>query len=384
MRALPQVLRTPAVVDGATAAVFVVAAQVELWAGGWWTPFLGAVALAQTAPLALRRRLPFGVALTVTGGAVLALIAVRTDLFAFAQVVAMMLATYSVAAYATVRRGWVGLLVADVAAVTDSVLAAAPPELGDVLFPLLLLTVPWLAGRALRLWRGRTAQLQRLTEELAAERQERAALAVTAERARIAREMHDVLTQGLNAIVIHAEGAEEALDQDPALARAPLRTIQRTGRTALRETRRMLGVLRSPSEPEALGPPPGAVDLPTLVEQMATAGLPVRMRVEGTARPLSPALELSVYRIVQQALTNTLTHARASSVDVVLDYGPDCLEVGVVDDGLGERATTHGGGYGLVGMRERAALFGGSLEAGPRPGGGFEVRARLPLDGVDP
>jgi signal transduction histidine kinase len=371
-------------VDGAVAAGLAVAAQAELWAGGWWTPFLGAVALAHTLPLALRRRFPFAVALAVTGAGVLALTALATDVFSFAQVVAFMLATYSAGAYATERRSWVALGVANASGVTNSVLAAERPEPGDVLFPVLLLTVPWLAGRALRLWRSRTAQLQRLTEDLAAEREARAALAVTAERARIAREMHDVLTQSLNTIVIHAEGAEEALYRDPALVRAPLATIQRTGRAALRETRRMLGVLRAPSEPETLEPLPAAGDLPALADEMSAAGLPVRLRFEGAPQPLPLALELSAYRIVQQALTNTVIHAGAARAEVVLRYAPDCLEIDVVDDGHGDGVQTAGSGYGLVGMRERAALFGGSLEAGPRVGGGFAVHARLPLDRAAP
>jgi signal transduction histidine kinase len=314
--------------------------------------------------------------------AVAALTLAGTDFFSYAQLLAMLVATYTVAAHATAPRAWAGMVVAVAAGVANSVAAADPVEAGDVVFPLVLLAGPWLAGRALRLWRSRTAQLQRLTEELAHEREERASLAVAAERARIARELHDVLTQSMNVIVINAEGAQEALAHDPALASRPLGQIQDTARAALRETRRMLDMLRTPAEPEALSPLPGTAEVADLVDSVQGSGPDVALRIEGEVRPLPPALELSAYRIVQQALTNSLTHARAQSVEVVLRYAADCLEVDVVDDGRGDGVLTAGTGYGVVGMRERAALFGGTLSAGPRPEGGFGVHARLPVDGA--
>jgi signal transduction histidine kinase len=333
-----------------------------------------------TAPLALRRRYPLAVVVVVMG-AVAALTAVGTDFFSYAQLLGMLVATYTVAVHATTARAWTGLAVAVVAGVLNSVATADAVEAGDVVFPLVLLGGPWLAGRALRLWRDRTAQLQRLTEELAHEREERAVLAVAAERARIARELHDVLTQSMNVIVINAEGAQEALEHDPALAYRPLAKIQETGRAALRETRRMLGLLRAPGDPDRLTPLPGIADLAELVESVSGVGPTVRLQIEGPARPLPPALELSAYRIVQQALTNSLTHARAGRVDVVVRHASDSLEIDVVDDGCGNGAGTAGGGFGLVGMQERAALFGGTLTAGPESRGGFGVHARLPVDG---
>ncbi len=372
MRALPREPRAAAV-DGGVALVLAVLAQVELWADGPWTPFLAVIAVIGTAPLAFRRRFPLAVVLAVMTS-VAALAARGTDYFTVAQLVAMMLAVYSVGAHAGLRRAAAGVAVAVGVGVGNSVLAADRPELGDVVFPAILLSVPWGAGRALRLWRRRTAELERLTEELAHEREERAALAVAAERARIARELHDVLTQAMNVIVLHAEGAEEALDHDPALARRPLRRIQDTGREALSETRRMLGVLHAD---EPLQPLPGTADLPALVDLVRSTGLDVRLRAEGAARPLPPVLELSVYRIVQQALTNTLAHAAARKVEIVLRYGADCLEVTVTDDGAG--GVPGSGGHGIAGMRERAAVFGGSLTAGPGPSGGFVVAARLPI-----
>ena len=382
MRAPSWLPATSAAGDVALATVLVVAAQVELWLSGHGTPFLAAVAVAGTAPLALRRRFPLAVVVVVMS-AVVALTLADTDFFSYAQLLGMLVATYTVAVRATTARAWSGLAVAVIAGVANSVGTADPVEPGDIVFPLVLLAGPWLAGRALRLWRDRTAQLQRLTEELAHEREERAVLAVAAERARIARELHDVLTQSMNVIVINAEGAQEALDHDPALAHRPLAKIQETGRAALRETRRMLGMLRAPEEPDQLGPLPGIADLAELVEGVGSAGPAVRLRIEGEARPLPPALELSAYRIVQQALTNTLTHARAGRVDVVVRHAPDSLEIDVVDDGCGDGAGTVGSGFGLLGMRERAALFGGTFTAGPELHGGFGVHARLPVDGIE-
>ena len=381
MRAPSWLPATSTAGDVALATVLVLAAQVELWLGGHGTPFMVAVALVGTAPLALRRRFPLAV-VAVVMGAVAALTVAGTDFFSYAQLLGMLVATYTVAVHATAVPAGTGLAVAVAAGVANSVATADRVEVGDVVFPLVLLGGPWLAGRALGLWRSRTAQLQRLTEELAHEREERAALAVAAERARIARELHDVLTQSMNVIVINAEGAQEALDHDPALAYRPLAKIQETGRAALRETRRMLGMLRGPEDADRLGPLPGIADLSELAESLNGAGPTVRLRIEGATRPLPPALELSAYRIVQQALTNVLNHARAGRVDVAVRYAPDCLEIDVVDDGCGDGTSTAGSGFGIVGMRERAALFGGTLTAGPEAQGGFGVHARLPVDGT--
>jgi signal transduction histidine kinase len=381
MRAASWLSATSVAGDVALAVGLVVGAQVELWLDGSRTPLLALATLVGTTPLALRRRFPLGV-LVVVVSALTALTVAGEDFIPYAQLLGMLIASYTVAAHETALPAWAGLVIAGAAGVANSIGTADRVQVGDVVFPLVLLGGPWLAGRALRLWRGRTAQLQRLTEELAHEREERAALAVAAERARIARELHDVLTQSMNVIVINAEGAQEALAHDPTLAYRPLAKIQETGRAALRETRRMLGMLRAPEEPDALAPLPGLADLAALVEGVSGAGPAVRLRVEGPAGSLPPALELSAYRIVQQALTNTLTHARARTVDVVLRYAPDCLELDVLDDGRGDGESTAGSGFGLVGMRERAALFGGTLTAGPRPEGGFGVHARLPVEGT--
>jgi signal transduction histidine kinase len=182
-------------------------------------------------------------------------------------------------------------------------------------------------------------------------------------------------------MVVQAEAAEEMLDTDPERARRPLAAVQDTGRSALSELRRMLGVLRElADEGPALAPQPGLAALDVLVEQVTAAGLPVSVRVEGEPRPLPPGIDLSAYRIVQEGLTNALRHAGPARAEVVVRYGDRELELQVSDDGRGAATANGGAGHGLVGMRERVAVYGGRLDAGPRPEGGFAIAARLPLE----
>jgi signal transduction histidine kinase len=219
------------------------------------------------------------------------------------------------------------------------------------------------------------------------EREERARLAVVEERERIARELHDVVTHHVSVIVIQAGAARRALGRRPADVRAAIDAIDSTGRQALTDMRRMLGILgRSDAAGESgtsdsLEPMPGLDRLGSLVDAVRAAGLPVELSVEGERRSLDPGVELSAYRIVQEALTNTLKHARGARARVWVRYEPTALEVRVVDEGGTEPAApaADSGGHGLVGMRERVAMFGGSLEAGPAEGG-YRVAARLPLD----
>ena len=216
-----------------------------------------------------------------------------------------------------------------------------------------------------------------LARTLERSRQEEARRAVAEERARLARELHDVVAHAVSMVVVQAEAGaaagpagrvEEAFD-----------AIAGTGRTALAELRRLLGVLRSPGEAGPREPQPGVAQLEPLVESVRRAGLPVEVRVEGPDRPLPPGVDLSAYRIVQEALTNSVKHAGPARASVLLRYGERELELEVTDDGCGPRAGAPSG-HGLAGMRERTALLGGELDAGPAPGGGFAVRARLPLE----
>src|SRR5262249_28897173 len=197
------------------------------------------------------------------------------------------------------------------------------------------------------------------------------------ERARIAREVHDMVTHNVSVMVVQAAAGNDVFDEYPDQARAALQAVEETGRRALGELRRLLDVVAGDGDAD-YDPQPGLRRLDDLVASVRAAGLGVDLTVEGTPQQLSPALELSAFRIVQEALTNVLKHARASRASVYVRYARDALELEVADDGVG--AATIDGGRGLVGMRERVALFGGEMAAGTRPGGGFAVRARMPLE----
>jgi signal transduction histidine kinase len=236
----------------------------------------------------------------------------------------------------------------------------------------------WLLGRWVRQRRHRTDDLERHAAALEADREALAREAVADERARIAREMHDSVAHSVSVMVLQAGAAEQVLAASPERARESLVTIQDTGREAIVELRRMLGLLRDPAD-ASLAPQPGVGSLDALLEQVRSAGLPVELTVEGEPRRLPPGIDRSAYRIVQEGLTNTLKHAGPAHASVRLRYGERALELEVLDDGRGP-AGTSGGGFGLLGMRERAALYGGVLAADARPDGGYAVRARLPLE----
>lgn len=240
---------------------------------------------------------------------------------------------------------------------------------------------PLLVGREMRARRERAEELQRKVAEAESEREESARRAVAEERARIARELHDVVAHQMTVMTIQAEGARRVADgADPRVIEA-LDTIKATGHSALAEMRRLVGLLREneTGSPE-LAPLPTLDDLGPLVEQVRSTGVPVDLTVEGASRPLAEGVGLSAYRIVQESLTNAVRHGGPNvSADVAVSYGDDGLDVLVLDTGRGAAATSgNGGGHGLVGMRERVAVLGGSFEAGPRPGGGYRVHASIP------
>ena len=205
--------------------------------------------------------------------------------------------------------------------------------------------------------------------------------AVAAERATIARELHDVVAHHMSVMVVQAGAARTVGASDPAGAAEALRQIEVSGRTGLAEMRRLLEVLKADGDRNGRSPQPGLVRLDELLDSMRAAGLRVEAVIEGSPRPMPPGVDLSAYRIVQESLTNVLRHAGGASARVVVRYEPDAVELEIADDGPGSHEDPDAiGGQGLVGMRERAQLFGGQLDAGPRPGGGFLVRARLPTE----
>jgi signal transduction histidine kinase len=220
--------------------------------------------------------------------------------------------------------------------------------------------------------RDRRADLAEREREVAARE------AVVEERARIARELHDAIAHNVSMMVVQAGAERRVLDESQGSTRDVLGTVEQIGRNALTEMRRLVGMLRT-DEDDPLAPQPGLGDLQTLVAQVREAGLPVELQVEGEPRELPVGLQLSAYRIVQEALTNALKHAGDARATVRVRYADDSLELEVVDDGVGAQAVVTSGGHGLVGMRERVALYGGRFEAGRRPTGGFTVRVLLPI-----
>ena len=241
---------------------------------------------------------------------------------------------------------------------------------------------PLLVGREMHERRRRVEELQQRAERAEREREEEARRAVAEERTRIARELHDVVAHQMTVMTLQAEGARRLVDgADPRLVEA-LETIRVAGRSALAELRRTVSLLRAPEDDLATEPLPRLADLDRLVDQVRAAGIPVDLEVLGEPRAMSEGAELSAYRIVQESLTNAVNHGGPEvSATVSIEYGPEHLEVSISDDGRGSSSTSSSnGGHGIVGMRERIAVLGGEFHAGPRVGGGFVVRASIPLD----
>jgi signal transduction histidine kinase len=236
----------------------------------------------------------------------------------------------------------------------------------------------WFVGFILRRRTLQTAELKRRAEAAERARADEAERAVLEERARIARELHDVIAHSVSVMVVQAAGVRRLLPPEQERERQALETVEKTGRQALAEMRRLLGVLRTEADRPELRPQPGLTTVQQLVEQIRTAGLPVELAVEGEPVELPPGIDLAAFRIVQEALTNTLKHAGPAHAWVLVRYGPRELELTVSNDGKTTAADADG--YGLVGMKERVHLYGGTLEAGPRHGGGYSVSAKLPLE----
>ena len=333
-------------------------------------------ALAITVPLAWRRRAPLA---PVLAYAVISPLQglLGGELFAgepplIGALAAGVLAFYSLGAHARDRDATAGL-VAGVAGMWTGVLTSEQVDLQSFLFSAGLVGLaPWLAGRANRARRLRAEALDR-------ERDQRARAVASEERQRIARELHDVVAHGVVLMVLQAQGARRILDHDTDRAREALEAIEETGQTALAEIRRSLGILRDEHARAELAPQRSLDDLGVLVDEMREAGLMVDLRVEGERRELRDGIDRSAYRIVQEALTNTIKHAGLVPTRVTVRYEPDELVLEVADEGGGATAEDGGAGQGLAGMRERARLHGGELDARPVAGRGFVVRARIPL-----
>jgi signal transduction histidine kinase len=282
----------------------------------------------------------------------------------------LLLAVYSAAAHTSGRRTLIAGGMTVGLYLTDLALDGAGITADNLIFLAILLGAPWVAGRAIR--------QRRLNDRELEQEKARAAAAIVEERARIARELHDVVAHSISVMVLQARGGRRVLESEPADARDAFAVIEGTGQQALDEMRRLVGMLRSGDETLPLAPQPSLKELGTLVEQVRAAGLPVQVAVEGEPRDLPPGLDLSAFRIVQEALTNALTHAGPARARVMLRYRADELELEITDDGPGT-GDGSGSGYGLVGLRERVLVYGGELQAGREPGGGYALRVRLPF-----
>jgi signal transduction histidine kinase len=333
---------------------------------------------AITLPLAWRRRVPLA-ALAVITAATVAQSLVTAPPVSFGTFLALMVAIYSVAAHGGRREALVGAAIGAVAVTVQGLREPGDASAFEAVYGIVYFGGAWVLGRALRRRRLATVELQDRAAQLEREREERARAAVAEERGRIARELHDVIAHSMSVIVVQAGAAEQILEHDPARAREALHSIRRAGNDALEEMRRLLGILRRDDEELTLAPQPSIARLDELLGQVRAGGLPVELVVDGQPRQLAPGVELAAYRIVQEALTNSRKHAGAAHARVIVRYAPDALELDVVDNGRPSQPA-EGTGHGLIGMRERAALYGGVLEAGARAEGGFAVHARLPLD----
>ena len=332
-------------------------------------------------PLLWRRRFPLFVWTLILVGVAAQALASGDALEGLDLLVPLVLGSYAVAAFSTRRRALVGLglfiAVYPIYALEDRNIRSGGQQAWSGAFFGLLALALWLAGFFVSSRREAAVLIAE-----AAELKREAEAAVAEERSRIARELHDIISHTVSVIGVQAGAAERMLDRDPERARQPLQSIQERARESVLELRRLFGILREGEERAELTPQPRLAQLGLLLEQVRAAGLDVELHVEGDSQPLPPGVELSAYRIVQEALTNVLKHARASRADVLLRYGDRALELEVTDDGTG--APANGTGHGLIGMRERAALYGGTLIAGRQPNGGFVVAAQLPHDGAAP
>lgn len=366
-------------VDAALAVALAAAAELELIALSLTAreAVVNAVTLPfMTLPLAFRRRAPTACLLVIVAAGRLQPLAGGTFRNGgTVPILALLLAMYSVAAGQNLPRALVG------GAIALAALATTPPiSLNDLIYRLVLVAVPWALGRIVRDRQERADGLEAKARGTQSEQDAKIRAAATEERARITRELHDVVAHSVGVIVLQASGAQKVLDDKPQRAREALHSIEVTGRQALEEMHRILGILRTGAEGESLTPQPSLRQLEALSEQIRQGGLPVEVMVEGPVRQLPPGIELAAYRIVQEALTNALKHAGQANACVLIRYRDHDLELEVTDDGRGAAgAVANSAGHGLVGMKERVALYGGSLTVGAIPGGGYSVRATLPV-----
>ncbi|MEH1125171.1 sensor histidine kinase [Micromonospora sp. CPCC 206061] len=378
-------LRADALLAAAAVAielVLVATGPADMRERGWAVAIASSVVCA--VPIAMRRVAPWAAVVLTTAALVIGAVVTVQPV---TVVVAIVVLTYSTAAHFPLRGAvlalaamWLPVLVVN--ALTPDASKPEDMSTGYIMFLNGLLgMVCFFIGRTVH---ARRASTQALEERARAAEENQRALAeqaVAEERRRIARELHDMVAHHVSVMGVLATGARRVLGRDPDAADEALSTIEDTSRATLREMRRLLDVLRTEAEPAAeMAPQPGLAGIESLVEQVREAGLPVSLRVDGSPGSLAPGVALTIYRIVQEALTNALKHAGAATAQVRLSFGVYWLIVEIFDTGRGPAPGSDYVGHGLVGMRERVALYGGTLRTGPRPGGGFRVYAKIPME----
>ena len=347
---------------------------------GWFA--VPAVALV-ILPLLARRQFPFAAPAAVwLLGAALSLVDGRLVVFTTSPFIAGMAAAYLLGNLSDDTQSRLGLAIVlgGAAIVVYNSPDHAP---GQLVFTPVLFGIGWLAGFALRERAQRAEAAELRANQAEREREAAARIAVAEERARIARELHDIVAHAVSVMVLQVGAVRHNLPDTLERDSDALRGVEQTGRAALGEMRRLLGAMRSDGEDAERSPQPGLARLDSLIEEIGRAGLPVRLQVEGERIPLPAAIDLSAYRIVQEGLTNALKHARASQADVLVRYGPAEVQIEVRDNG-GGALSDDGLGHGLIGVRERVKIYGGEMSAGTASGGGFILSTRLPLTGSAP
>ena len=344
--------------------------------GPLWFDLLAIIAIVT--PLLFRRRFPFGAPIAV--GAAVGLTAFVDERLVPKDLIPFFAGCAAVFLVGLLRERRLAIAGIVLAIGVEALVAYRDPlkNLSAFIATCIVFGLIWTVAFALGRKLEEADEAKKRAAQAEREREERARTAVTEERARIARELHDVVGHSVSVMTVQASAVRRLLRPEQEREREALLIVERTGREALAEMRRMVGVLRRPEEGPVLAPQPSLEHVGRLVEQAREAGLSVELRVEGDPQPLPAGVDLTAYRLVQEGLTNALKHARAERAQVVVCYGDGNLEVTVSDDGRGA-GSGDGGGHGLVGMRERVAVFGGELEAGPRAEGGYRLRAKLPV-----
>ncbi len=333
--------------------------------------------------IAWRRARPLVAVAVVAGAVVAATVAGLPPEQPYVPLVSIVVMTYTVVSYCSPRDAAIGVGTVVLAVFLQVWLAGQSWD--NLPFALTFIGIFWAFGRVVRIRSAQAVESELRAERLQAEYGERARRVVTEERTRIARELHDVIAHSVSVMVVQAGAAQHVLRDHPTLAEEALEHVQRTGRESIRELGGLLGILREDSADMGFDPQPTLAELPRLVEDARTAGLTVELTTEGEAVDLQPGVELAVYRVVQEALTNIRKHAGTSpTASVRLAYGPSDIHVEVRDDGPGEGPmAAYGTGHGLVGIRERVTAYGGTLAAGGQAGRGFRISARIPIGAAE-